>query len=421
MLVKEKVEKYKAIDSSFALLKDGYLFIKKRADKNQSNIFETRLLGEKVICITGEEGAKLFYNPELFQRKGAAPKRVQKTLIGENPIQTMDGQAHIHRKHLFMSLMGKEHQKTLGELVKNKLELSIDKWQNKEKIILFDEMKEILCEAACNWAGVPLHGSEIKVRAEDFSWMVDAFGAVGPRYWKGKIAREKAEQWIEEIIEDVRAGKLKVQQGSPLYEIAFHKNLNGSLMDTKMAAIELINVLRPIVAIATFITFAALALYEHPSCKEKLLLGDEDYIDMFAQEVRRYYPFAPFLGARAKKDFIFNGFQFEEGMLVILDIYGTNHDSKVWEKPNEFYPERFKKQKGSLFDFIPQGGGDAAKTHRCPGEGITIEIMKEVINFLVNKIDFQVPEQDLAYSMKRIPTLPESGFIITSIKRKYKK
>ncbi|CAB3389417.1 protein of unknown function [Kyrpidia spormannii] len=37
-----------------------------------------------------------------------------------------------------------------------------------------------------------------------------------------------------------------------------------------MLAVELINVLRPIVTIATFITFSALALHEHPECKEKI-------------------------------------------------------------------------------------------------------------------------------------------------------
>jgi fatty-acid peroxygenase len=248
--------------------------------------------------------------------------------------------------------------------------------------------------------------------------MVDAFGAVGPRYWKGKTARLRAEKWIREVIEDVRSGKLKAEKNTALYNIAFFKELDGCRLNTQMAAIELINVLRPIVAISTYITFAALALYEYPVCKEKLASGDGGYFEIFSQEVRRYYPFGPFLGARVKNDFQLNDYRLKKGMLVLLDMYGTNHDSRIWNNPDEFDPERFKEWKGSLFDFIPQGGGDPAVTHRCPGEGITVEILKAFLDFLVNKIDYEVPRQNLDYSLSKMPTLPESGFIMNNIKGK---
>ncbi|WP_157067217.1 cytochrome P450, partial [Alicyclobacillus shizuokensis] len=200
--------------------------------------------------------------------------------------------------------------------------------------------------------------------------------------------------------------------------LSLREELDGSQLDTQIAAVELINVLRPIVAIATFITFAALALHEHPECKKNLQSGGRNYLEMFVQEVRRHYPFAPFLGARVRKDFVWNQCEFKKGTLVLLDLYGTNHDSRLWENPNEFRPERFKEWKGGLFDFIPQGGGDPVKGHRCPGEGITVEIMKASLDFLVNKIEFEVPAQDFSYSLAKMPTLPESGFVMSNIQPK---
>lgn len=92
--------------------------------------------------------------------------------------------------------------------------------------------------------------------------------------------------------------------------MAFHRNLNGHLLEIQMAAVELINVLRPIVAIATFITFGALALHAHPESREKLQSGDENYLAMFTQEVRRYYPFAPFLGAKVRRNVVWNHGEF---------------------------------------------------------------------------------------------------------------
>jgi len=105
-------------------------------------------------------------------------------------------------------------------------------------------------------------------------------------------------------------------------------------------------------------------------------------------------------------------------MLVLLDVYGTNHDSRIWDKPYEFCPERFKEWEDNLFNFIPQGGGNPFKGHRCPGENITVEIMKVYLDFLVNKIEFETPDQDLTYSLVRMPTLPKSGFVIKNVRRK---
>ena len=158
----------------------------------------------------------------------------------------------------------------------------------------------------------------------------------------------------------------------------------------------------------------ALALHEHPEYKN-MLLSDADAPHMFVQEVRRFYPFTPFVGAKVKKEFVWNSCEFKTGTLVLLDVYGINHHSRIWDKPYEFQPERFRNWQYNPFEFIPHGGGDPANGHRCPGESITVEIMKATLNFLMNKIDYKVPDQNLGYNMARRPTLPKSGFILNNV------
>ncbi len=418
MLVKEHITKENGIDHTMAFMQEGYLFINNRVKQFHTDVFETRLLGEKVICMTGEEAAAIFYDPERFLRNGAAPKHVQKTLFGENAIQGMDGKAHLHRKQLFLSLTTPEQQKQLAGLAMNKWEAVLREWIVKDQLVLFEEAAKVMCETACQWAGVPLLKSDLQSRAEDFCAMVDGFGSAGTRYFKGKNARSRAEEWITGLIEEVRSGRLPVEGGTALHSMAYHREFDGTLIAANMAAIELINVLRPIVAVSTYITFAATALHNHPECIDKLKSQDSHYYDLFAQEVRRYYPFAPFVGARVKKDFVWNECYFKKGTLVLLDIYGTNHDVRSWEEPFEFEPERFRNWKGNLYSFLPQGGGETDKTHRCPGEGVAMELIKTSIDFLVNKIEYTVPKQTLSYPMDRIPTLPESGFIISNVKPK---
>ena len=65
-------------DKTLSVLKEGYEFVMNRDKEMHTNIFETRILGEKTICLTGSELAELFYDNTRFSRSDAAPVRVQK-------------------------------------------------------------------------------------------------------------------------------------------------------------------------------------------------------------------------------------------------------------------------------------------------------------------------------------------------------
>jgi fatty-acid peroxygenase len=414
----KKIPKDTGIDNSFHLLKEGFLFIPNRMSTLGTNIFQTRLLGgQKVICISGEEAAEIFYDHTLFKRKGVAPNRIKESLFGQGGVQGMDGAAHKHRKKLFMSLMTPESIREICQIAEEQWEMAIQDWQQEERIELLYETEKIMCITACQWVGVPLKAKNLQTRTRDLAAMIDAFGAVGPRHWGGRMARNRAEKWIEDIIEKIRNDEMKIDENKPIHKIAWHRDLNHKLLDLKTAAVEALNLLRPIVAIGRYVMFGALAMHEHPETREKLKNdNDGEYSQMFTQEVRRYYPFGPFLGAIVKKDFKWQGFPFKEGTLVLLDVHGINHSPDLWEKPDTFWPERFQEWQGSPFNFLPQGGGDYHDGHRCAGEWITIELMKVSLSFLAKRIAYDVPDQDLSYSMSRIPTLPKSRFLMKNIR-----
>ncbi len=62
-------------DRTLALLSDGYAFIPRRCQHYRPNIFETRLMLTKAVCMMGQEAAEVFYEPGRFTRKGACLKR----------------------------------------------------------------------------------------------------------------------------------------------------------------------------------------------------------------------------------------------------------------------------------------------------------------------------------------------------------
>jgi fatty-acid peroxygenase len=133
--------------------------------------------------------------------------------------------------------------------------------------------------------------------------------------------------------------------------------------------------------------------------------------------VRRFYPFFPSLIAKVRRDFTWKNLEFKKNTRVIFDLYGTNHDSRLWPVPSQFQPDRFKAFKVLPFYFVPQGVGDHYLHHRCPGEAITVELMKSFSEFLVNRIHFSVPEQDLNLDMSRLPAIPKSHVIISRVER----
>lgn len=273
-----------------------------------------------------------------------------------------------------------------------------------------------MCRTACGWAGVPIKENEVKKRVNDLAALFESAAAVGPAYWAGRNSRHNVNQWIRKHIDQIRNGKLNPPNDTILHKFAWHRDLKGELLDTETAAVEVLNILRPIVAIAIFINFLALAVHHYPEEREKLKAGDEKYVEMFVQEVRRFYPFFPFIAALVKKDFTWNGYQFKEGTLTILDVYGTNHSREIWEDPDEFKPERFAEWEGSPFGFIPQGGGDYSTGHRCAGEWVTVEVMKVSLDYLANRIDYDVPDQDFSYSMVTMPSIPRSKVVIENVK-----
>ncbi|MBB2962639.1 hypothetical protein [Methylobacterium sp. R2-1] len=69
-----------------------------------------------------------------------------------------------------------------------------------------------------------------------------------------------------------------------------------------MGAVELINVLRPTVANARYIVFSAMALHDHPDRRAAVADGKEA-ADRFTYEVRRFFPFIPFIGGRVREPF----------------------------------------------------------------------------------------------------------------------
>lgn len=405
----------RGFDNTLALLIEGYAFMPRRHARLDSDAFATRLMLRRALCVRGEDAARMFYHPGRFTRRGALPPTAMALLQDYGSVATLDGEMHRRRKAMLMSLFGPLERQRLALLAEKEWKVRFARWPAQGRVHVHREAEEVFCRAACEWAGIPLDEAESARRAREFSAMVAAAGSAGPRNWRAKLVRNRSEHWARALVDAVRAGRIQPPDDSPLCVIARHRDADGELMQLKHAAVELINLLRPTVAVSRFVAFAVLALHEHPQARARIAAGDEAYAAMFTQEVRRYYPFVPAMGGRALHDFDWRGMRIEKGTWVLMDLYGTNHDPALWGDPQAFRPERFERRKDSGYDLIPQGGGDHYAGHRCPGEFATIDLVASALKLFAGAIRYEVPPQDLSVSLRRMPTLPASGMQIERV------
>jgi hypothetical protein len=81
-----------------------------------------------------------------------------------------------------------------------------------------------------------------------------------------------------------------------------------------------------------------------------------------------------------------------------------------------FDPDRFTHWADDRYTLIPQGGGDHATGHRCPGEWAVLAVMRTAVRMLSTEMTYQLPEQDLTVRLARLPALLESRVLLTNIR-----
>ena len=418
-IVMEKVPEIKIkLTDVTERLDEGYLLLSELRKEAKAPVVKARLLNKEVIAIYGKEAAKKFYDPRNFKREGAMPKIVLKTLFGENGVQTLDGQAHEHRKTIFMDLMTPKRMEEYHRILDKNLTQKLDRQQGQFE--LFDLAKDVLFRSICEWAGIDLSQltkKEVDQLAEYQISMISSAVTNPATHIKGIDNRKKSEKWAQSLIENARINPVAGKEDVALYAFAKATDDHGELLPIDVAAVELLNVIRPTVALTVWIALMGHALFSRPDIYQRLHAEFDQLQDSFIQEMRRYYPFFPMLPAFAIQDVEVDGYLIPKDSWVVLDLYGTNHDDRMIETPEVFRISRYLgKEKHISYDeeyeMIAQGGGKFKTMHRCAGEWITLHTLRVFSDQLVNKYQFSIPEQDWSIPMNQFPTYPKSKALL---------
>lgn len=399
------------LDSTMALLKEGYDFISNGCRRHGGPVFASRILLQRTYCLQGHEAVRLFYESPNLTRVSAAPRMLVQTLFGAGAIQGMDGPGHLRRKQLFLELLTGEPARQLLRDVERELLHAAQSWVGADEVDVLPEIQGVLFRAVTRWAGLPPAECTHK-RQKQLVALVDGAGSIGAGHLHARMARKQAERWGAGLISRQRSSAPIIADGTPADRIANYRDPFGKRLPARVAAVELLNLLRPVVAISYFVLYALVELARRPQWQTRLQEDDHALLP-FVQEVRRLYAFFPFVAARVARPFEWQGLQFKQGARVLLDLYGSNRSGDTWVAPDEFRPERFEPLQLDPYTLVSQGGGDHRSGHRCPGEWLTIDIMQACLRLLVRHTRYQAPLIEGMPPRDRFPMMFQERFVLS--------
>jgi fatty-acid peroxygenase len=369
-------------DHSLQFLADPYRFIGRECRRLGSDVVLARLLLQPTLCLTGPRAAELFNDRTRFRHMGVANETGHAASFDRGPVATA-------------ALLARALEQW---------DRLLPGWCSRSRMVLYGAAQEWLARTACAWAGIALAQSEAAARTSQLAALFDNAAGGIAAHLRARRARREAEGWLAGLIQSHRRRPL-FATASPAAVAAGFVDAEGLRLPARLAAIELLNLLRPIVAVSVFVVLAAHALHRHPGWRVALAGGLDDDLRAFVQEVRRFYPFFPAVPAQVSREFVWEGLHFPRGTRAMLDLYGTNHDDRAWPQPHDFRPERFFGTIPGLFDFVPHGGGWSQ-------DPLSLALMKLAAHQLAVHLRYRVPAQDLDLQMDRPPALPRDRFIV---------
>lgn len=79
----------------------------------------------------------------------------------------------------------------------------------------------------------------------------------------------------------------------------------------------------------------------HYADVEQEHLGKMKYLECCIKEALRLYPSVPLMGREVEEDFYVDGKKVPKGSTAIVFTMIQHRNPEVWDRPDEFVPERF--------------------------------------------------------------------------------
>nr|XP_011466601.1 PREDICTED: licodione synthase-like isoform X2 [Fragaria vesca subsp. vesca]XP_011466602.1 PREDICTED: licodione synthase-like isoform X2 [Fragaria vesca subsp. vesca]XP_011466603.1 PREDICTED: licodione synthase-like isoform X2 [Fragaria vesca subsp. vesca]XP_011466604.1 PREDICTED: licodione synthase-like isoform X2 [Fragaria vesca subsp. vesca] len=119
------------------------------------------------------------------------------------------------------------------------------------------------------------------------------------------------------------------------------------------------------------------------------------YIQAIIKETFRLHPHVPMVTRISVEDYKVGEYVIPTNTILFVNNWAIGRDPKNWEKPLDFWPERFLEGgdqitgmdvRGQLFQFLPFG----SERRICPGINLTMKMVPSLVAAMIQCFDWKV-------------------------------
>lgn len=397
-----------------------YHFVKRVSDE-VGELASFRMLGQKIILLTGDEASELFYRSTDEQLDQSAAYKLMTPIFGEGlvfdaPLERKDEQLKALMPSLRMEAMRDHSHKIVQEV-----EDIIAGWGESGEIELVEFMKQL----TINTASHCLLGREFRYElSEEFTHIYhDLEQGVSPLAYHFPylpipkfIRRDRARTRLQALVGGIVKKResqtekpsdmfqslidMRYEDGTPLTE----NEITGMLIGAIFAGHH---------TSSGTAAWVLLELLKHPQVLRETrrelddLLGEKGEVtfqslrevpnlENVLKEVLRLHPPLIILMRKVSQDLQFKHYRIKAGDMIWACPPVTHRMSRLFPNPEAFDPDRYgpdRREDKNLMAYQPFGGGK----HKCSGNFFAQFQIKAIFAVLLRRYDFELVDTPDSY------------------------
>jgi len=389
--------------------------------------YTLRLMKPGLVLVCSPELVKTVYTAaDDTLAAGAAKLGIFGKVMGRSSSLLLDGAEHVNRRRLLLPRFRGELVQRFAPVMADACTRALDAlplgdviaWHPVMHRIAFDVITHALFSSAPASRVEPLVASlrdfantAVSSRLLMFPALQRDLGARSP--W-GRVLRA-VDRAKSLALDEVRARRRDGREASDLTGLLLAaRDDETTLSDDEIRDEILTMVAAGHETTAIALTWLTYAVFTRPAVAARLAdelatrrpLDELPYLDAVVRESLRYYSLIPNGSGRlAKKPVELGAYEVPPGSVVSIAFHALHRRADVFERADEFWPERFATAKYSPYELAPFGGG----SRRCLGMPFALFEIKLVIAMILERFRVEVVQRDVRQAWRGAFLAPSRG------------
>src|SRR5271154_312350 len=362
--------------------------------------------GMKLVMVSDPEAVKTVFTAPPQLAPSAAGSSPVAPVMGPSSVITLTGPEHMRQRKLLLPPFHGERMREYEDVIVEATRRDMAGWQLDTPMRLQEHTRAITLEVILR--------AVFGVEAERMGPLGDAVGSLlapaqtltllrfalrrnTAQLPSGEIAQtlKRLDGLIYEEIAR-RRGQSDLGERSDIMSLLLQaRDEDGQEMTARELRDELVTLLLAgHETTATSVAWAIERLVRHPQKLARLMAevdsgGEDEYMSAVVNETLRVRPVVPIVVRLLQEDLQVGARRLPAGTRVAPSIYLTNRNPRVYERAEEFRPERFLGNAPETFSWIPFGG----VIRRCIGVWFALLEMKLILRTMLSELEPQLPPQ----------------------------